>query len=146
MKKIILSLCTIFSFVSGAVAEDTFSVDNISLPQNGEADVLVRFNLDEGSTCSGYTLWLQLPDELSFITYERNSKAFIFYTVGDCYDETPTITPNIDNGFLKVGCLTANGDPLNRQNGILVMFRIKADATINVGDVFTGTLSCGIVL
>lgn len=141
MIKTFISICTMLAFASSALAEDTFSVDNVTLPLNGEADVVVRFNLDAGSTCSGYTFWLQVPDELAFVTYEKNSKTYITYTAGDCYDETPTITPNIDGGYLKVGCLTANSDPLNKQNGILVTFRIKANATVSVGDIFTGTLT-----
>ena len=145
MKKILLFACAMFAFVGKATAEDTFSVDNVTLPQNGEADVVVRFNLDEGSTCSGYYFNLQVPQELEFVTYEKNSKTYVSYTAGDCYDETPTITPNIDDGFLKVGCLNANSDPLNKQSGILVIFRIKTNSTISVGDTFTGTLTEGTI-
>lgn len=145
MKKILLFACAMFAFAGKATAEDTFSVENVILPQNGEADVVVRFNLDEGSTCSGYTFYLQVPEELAFVTYEKNSKTYPTYTVGDCYDETPTITPNIDEGFLKVGCLNANSDPLNKQSGTLVIFRIKTNSAVSVGDTFTGTLTKGTI-
>lgn len=145
MKKILLSICTLLTFAGSASADDMFSVDNVTLPQNGEADVTVRFSLDEGSTCSGYTFWLQVPEGLEFVTYIRNEKTYITYTAGDSYDETPTITPNIDEGYLKVGCLTANSDPLNNQNGILVTFRLKAATSVNVGDTFTGTLTNGTI-
>ena len=145
MKKTILTFCTLLAFAGGTLADDTFSVDNVTLPQNGEADVTVRFSLDEGSTCSGYTFWLQVPEELAFVTYEKNEKTYITYTAGDCYDETPTITPNIDGSYLKVGCLTANSDPLNQQNGVLVTFRLKVVGEVNVGDVLTGTLTNGTI-
>ena len=145
MKKTIISICALLALAGGAKADDAFSVDNVTLPQNGEADVTVRFSLDEGSTCSGYTFWLQVPEELAFVTYEKNSKTYITYTAGDCYDETPTLTPNIDGGYLKVGCLTANSDPLNKQSGALVTFRLKVNGTVNVGDVLTGTLTNGTI-
>ena len=145
MKKTIISICALFALAGGAKADDAFSVDNVTLPQNGEADVTVRFSLDEGSTCSGYTFWLQVPEELAFVTYEKNSKTYITCTAGDCYDETPTLTPNIDGGYLKVGCLTANSDPLNKQSGVLVTFRVKANATVSVDDTFTGTLTKGTI-
>ena len=145
MKKTILTFCVLLVFAGGANADDTFSVDNITLPQNGEADVTVRFALDEGSTCSGYTFWLQVPEELAFVTYEKNEKTYITYTAGDCYDETPTITPNIDGSYLKVGCLTANSDPLNKQSGVLVTFRLKVIGAVNVGDVLIGTLTNGTI-
>ena len=145
MKKTIISICALLALAGGAKADDAFSVDNVTLPQNGEADVVVRFSLDEGSTCSGYTFWLQVPEELAFVTYEKNSKTYITCTAGDCYDETPTLTPNIDGGYLKVGCLTANSDPLNKQSGVLVTFRLKVSGTVNVGDVLTGTLTKGTI-
>ena len=145
MKKILLSICTLLAFAGSAKADDAFSVDNVTLPQNGEADVTVRFALDEGSTCSGYTFWLQVPEELAFVTYEKNEKTYITCTAGDCYDDTPTITPNIDADYLKVGCLTANSDPLNKQSGVLVTFRLRVIGAVNVGDVLTGTLTNGTI-
>ena len=84
MKKILLSVCALFLIMGKASAEDTFTVDDIRLPQNGEADVTIRFSLDEGSTCSGYTFWLQVPEQLEFVTYVRNEKTYITYTAGDC--------------------------------------------------------------
>ena len=145
MKKILLSICTLLAFAGSASADDAFSVDNVTLPQNGEADVTVRFSLEAGSTCSGYTFWLQVPEQLAFATYEKNEKTYITYTAGDCYDETPTFTPNIDGGYLKVGCLTANSDPLNKQSGVLVTFRLKVVGAVNVDDVLIGTLTNGTI-
>lgn len=145
MKKKLLSICTLLVLSGDLFADDTFCVDNVTLPLNGEANVTVRFNLDEGSTCSGYTFWLQVPEELAFVTYVKNEKTYITYTVGDCYDETPTITPNINEGYLKVGCLTANSDPLNKQEGMLVAFKLKGIASVSIGDTFTGTLTMGTI-
>ena len=145
MKKILLSICALLAIAGKATAEDSFSVDNITLAQNGEADVVVRFSLDEGSTCSGYTFWLQVPEGLAFVTTEKNGKTNVIFTPGDCYDETPTLTPNIDEGYLKMGCLTANSDPINGPTGTLVTFRLKTDGTSTVGTVFTGTLTNGVI-
>ena len=145
MKKFLLSICALLVYAGGTHADDAFSVDNIILPQNGEADVVVRFSLDEGSTCSGYTFWLQVPEELTFVTYEKNGKTNVTYTAGDCYDETPTITPNIDGGYLKVGCMTANSDPISGSTGTLVTFRLKVIGAVEVGDVLTGTLLKGTI-
>lgn len=145
MKKILLFIGLLLGFAGSSYADDAFSVDNITLPQNGEADVVVRFSLDAGSTCSGYTFWLQLPEGLEFVTYEKNEKTYITYTAGDSYDETPTINPNIDGGYLKVGCITANSDPLNKQSGVLVTFRVKPTSTHAVGTPFTGTLTNGTI-
>ena len=136
-----ISFFALLAFACGALADDKFSVDDVTLPQNGEADVVVRFSLDEGSTCSGYTFWLQVPQEMAFVTYMKNDKTYVTYTTGDCYDEPPTLTPNIDGNYLKVGCFTANSDPIIGLTGILVTFRIKAVGTLPVGATYTGTLS-----
>ena len=135
MKKIFVFISLLLSFASSTYADDAFSVDNVTLPKNEEADVVVKFSLDNGSTCSGYTFWLQVPEQLAFVTYVKNEKTYVTYTAGDCYDDTPTITPNIDEGYLKVGCLTANSDPIIGQTGTLVTFRLKVVGEVNVGDV-----------
>ena len=140
MKKIFVFISMLLCFTSSMYADDAFSVDNVTLPKNGEADVVVKFSLDAGSTCSGYTFWLQVPEQLAFVTYVKNEKTYVTYTAGDCYDETPTITPNIDEGYLKVGCLTANSDPIIGQTGTLVTFRLKVIGNVNVGDVLNGKL------
>ena len=147
MKKILISICMLFAMASNISADDSFSVENVTLPVNGEADVVVNYHLETGSTCSGYTFWLQLPEGLEFVTYVKNEKTYVTYTAGDCYDDPPTITPNIDGGYLKVGCLTANSDPLNKQEGTLVTFKVKvsAGATLSVGDVLTANLVQGTI-
>ena len=145
MKKKFLFISLLLCFASSTYAEDAFGVENITLPKNGEADVAVTFSLDAGSTCSGYTFWLQAPEQLAFVTYVKNEKTYISYNAGNCYDDTPTITPNIDNGYLKVGCLTANSDPIVGQTGTLVTFRLKIIGDVNVGDVLNGKLINGTI-
>lgn len=145
MKKFSVFISLLLCFASSMYADDAFSVDNVTLPKNGEADVVVKLSLDAGSTCSGYTFWLQVPEQLAFVTYVKNEKTYVTYTAGDCYDETPTITPNIDEGYLKVGCLTANSDPIIGQTGTLVTFRLKVIGNVNVGDVLKGKLINGTI-
>lgn len=145
MKKKFLFISLLLCFASSTYAEDAFGVENITLPKNGEADVAVTFSLDAGSTCSGYTFWLQVPEQLAFVTYVKNENTYVTYTAGDCYDETPTITPNINEGYLKVGCLTANSDPIVGQTGTLVTFRLKVVGEVNVGDVLNGKLIKGTI-
>lgn len=134
MKRIFVSLCALFTMMGSALADDQFSIDNLTLPQNSEAEVVVKFSLDAGSTCSGYTFWLQLPEQLEFVTTDGSK---IKYTLGDSYDATPTLTPNISDGYLKVACLNADSDPLNKQTGTLVTFyvKVKDGESVNVDDV-----------
>jgi len=127
--------------LSSTMADDSFSVDNVSLPQNREAEVVVRFSFDAESTCSGYSFWLQIPNQLAFVTNAAGTK--VEFMAGDCYTEPPTITPNLSEGYLKVACLNANSDPLNKQMGTLVSFKLKVKdgATVTTGDVLNAHLT-----
>lgn len=141
MKKALFSLLALL-MMGNAYAADTFTVDNVTLPQNGEADVTVRFSLDQNHTCSGYTFWLQVPNGLTFVTTTVGTETVVNYTQGDSYGtNAPTITPNISEGYLKVACMTASSTPLNKQTGVLVTFRIKAVGTPAVNTVYNCTLS-----
>ncbi len=144
MKKYVLSLCALLAMAGSTRADDAFSVDDVSLPVNAEAGLTVRFSLDEGSTCSGYTFWLQLPEEVEAVT---STSGNIDYALGDSYDAAPVFTPNMDGGYLKVACLNANSDPLNKQQGTLVTFRLrlKEGQTVSVGDVLSGKLLKGVI-
>ena len=141
MKKALFSLLALL-MMGNAYAADTFTVDNVPLPQYGEADVTVRFSLDQNHTCSGYTFWLQVPNGLTFVTTTVGTETVVNYTQGDSYGtNAPTITPNISEGYLKVACMTASSTPLNKQTGVLVTFRIKAVGTPAVNTVYNCTLS-----
>ena len=136
------------AMASSTFADDTFSVDAVTLPVNAKADLVVRFSLDPGSTCEGYNFNLQLPSQLEFDTYIKNDEIRVVYTPGDCYDEeVANITANLDNGVLKVAYLNTNGDLLTKQSGVLVTFKVKvkAGATVAVGNNLTGTLTEGTI-
>ncbi len=148
MKKFLMSLCAMLAMASSTFADDTFTVDAVTLPVNAKADLVVRFSLDQGSTCEGYNFNLQLPSQLEFDTYMKNDEIRVVYTPGDCYDEeVANITANLDNGVLKVAYLNTNGDLLTKQSGVLVTFKVKvkAGATVAVGNNLTGTLTEGTI-
>lgn len=141
MKKILLSFCMLLGIVGNMQAADKFSVDNVTLPSNSEADVVVRFTLDAGNTCAGYNFWLQIPEGLEFVT--NGTK--IAYIAGDCYPEegTPSITTNLTEGYLKVAYLNTAGEVLTKNTGILVTFKIKPSGTPAVNTVFNCKLISG---
>ena len=134
MKRLLLFICVMLGITGSTKADDSFTVDNITLPLNSEGEAVVRFSLDEGSTCSGYTFWLQLPEQLEFVTSDGTQ---IKSTLGDSYDGDPSLTTNINEGYLKVACVNRNSDPLNKQTGKLVTFyvKVKDGSSVNVGDV-----------
>ena len=141
-----MSLCAMLAMAGSTFADDTFSVDAVTLPATSEADVVVRYNLDNGSQCSGYQFWLQLPEELEFVTYTSSGQTLVTYTAGDCYADAQAVTANVDEGYLKVACNTNGSVPLTKQSGILVTFKVKVKqgATVTVGgQPLTGNLING---
>jgi hypothetical protein len=139
-----MSLCAMLAMASSTFATDTFSVDAVSLSNISSAPLVVRFSLDAGSDCSGYQFWIQLPEELEFVVDDLDIPV---YAVGDSYKGNPSITPNIDGGYMKVAAYTAGSVPLTKQEGILVSFmvKVKSGATVTVGQTLTGHLTEGAI-
>lgn len=121
-----------------AHANNTITVDNLMLPQDGEADLVVRFNVENENAYSGYQFDITLPDGIEFVT---NDKGNVVCTLGNCYEETPTLTPNLDNGVLKVACFTANSNPILGTTGILVTFKVSNTTTKDVGTIHNGEIT-----
>ena len=144
MKKFLMSLCAMLAMASSTFATDTFSVDAVSLSNISSAPLVVRFSLDAGSDCSGYQFWIKLPQELEFVVDDLDIPV---YAVGDSYKGNPSITPNIDGGYMKVAAYTAGSVPLTKQEGILVSFmvKVKSGATVTVGQTLTGHLTEGAI-
>ena len=146
MKKFLMSLCAMLAMAGSTFADDSFSVDPITLPINAQADLVVRFSFAEA--CPGYTFDLKLPAELEFVT---DTSGDVTCTPGDCYPTGSSITTNIEGGKLHVAWLHTGGKTLTEQSGILVSFKVKVKngATVNVGQIFegesAGTLTDGTV-
>jgi hypothetical protein len=148
MKKFLLSLCAMLAMTSSAFADDTFSVDAVTLPINAKADLVVNYSLDEGSYSKGYSFTLTLPSQLEFDTYESGGVLKVVYTSGDCYSEgVASIITNLDGNVLKVAYVNMSGEPLTKQSGTLVTFKVKVKEgeTVAVGDVLNASLTEGII-
>ena len=148
MKKFLLSLCAMLAMTSSAFADDTFSVDAVTLPINAKADLVVNYSLDEGSYSKGYSFTLTLPSQLEFDTYDNGGVLKVVYTSGDCYSEgVASIITNLDGNMLKVAYVNMSGEPLTKQSGTLVTFKVKVKEgeTVAVGDVLNASLTEGII-
>ena len=130
-----MSLCAMLAMAGSTFADDTFSVDPVTLPINAQADLVVRFSFAEA--CPGYTFDLKLPAELEFVT---DTSGDVTCTLGDCYPTGSSITTNIEGGKLHVAWLHTGGKTLTEQSGILVSFKVKVKngATVAVGQTFEG--------
>ena len=85
---------------------------------------------------------------MEFDTYESGGVLRVVYTSGDCYSEgAASIITNLDGNLLKVAYVNMSGDPLTKQSGVLVTFKVKVKEgeTVAVGDVLNATLTEGII-
>ena len=138
MKTLLTTIMMLLATYNVAHANNTITVDNLMLPQDGEADLVVRFNVENENAYSGYQFDITLPDGIEFVT---NDKGNVVCTLGNCYEETPTLTPNLDNGVLKVACFTANSNPILGTTGILVTFKVSNTTTKDVGTIHNGEIT-----
>ena len=138
MKTLLTTIMMLLATYNVAHANNTITVDNLMLPQDGEADLVVRFNVENENAYSGYQFDITLPDGIEFVT---NDKGNVVCTLGNCYEETPTLTPNLDNGVLKVACFTANSNPILGTTGILVTFKVSKTTTKDVGTIHNGEIT-----
>lgn len=139
MKKQLFLIMTILAATANYVsAQVTFTIDKVSLPQNGECELPIKFQVDGNDSYSGWQFNIELTEGLEFVTDENNNIDFI---TGDCYDEVPLLSTNLVDGVLNVGCLTANANPLTEKDGTLVTFKIRVDQQkFAIGEQLTGKL------
>lgn len=137
MKKIIYSIMALLAIAGTSKAQNSLSVADITLPQNGEATLTVSFQFDAADTYTGYYFNLELPSELEFVMDEGTDVA---YTKGSCHDASHSVTANLDEGLVKVAGLSLGSKPLKGTSGTLLTFTIKPKSTISVGQTFTGTI------
>jgi len=145
MKKVLLSIIAFLAWAGTAIAQNSLTVEDVNLPQNYEADLVVKFHFAESSVgvFSGFQFEITLPAGLA-VEYVTDSKGNPVYSLGDCYEDqggNPSITPNIiGEGVLSCGGYTYNTTPISVADGILLKFRIKPTTTIAVGTNGTGSL------
>lgn len=138
MKKISISFMALFAAFCSVYAESRLSADNLELPQNGTADLAITYHFEEEGVYSGYQFDITLPDGVQFVT---DSEGYVAYVLGSCYKGAPTMTINMDNGVLKVGCFTANTTPITGTDGVLLTFQVKSNGSIAVNETLTATLT-----
>ena len=99
-----------FGITGSAFADVTLSVDDVTIPKNGEADVVVRFSKEETDKFAGWNFQLQLPEGLSFLTWiNSDNEIEAVYTPGDCYTEaSPTFTTKPVDNILNANYFSTN--------------------------------------
>ena len=120
---------------ANVMADNTITVDGVTLPQGGQADLVVKYNFDGETAFSGFQFNITLPENVSFVTTGGN----VSYTKGDSYDGSPTC--KIVEGVLNVACYTTNSTPISGTSGTLLTLKIQGSADLTVGKTYVGNLT-----
>ena len=140
MKKILTSIVALLAWAGTSMAQsNAFSVADIELPQNGEAELVINFQFDAPDTYTAYSFSISVPSDLSFEMDTETGETDVAYTQGDAYHKSHGITANLSEGLVKVACLSTGSVPMTKQSGELVTFTIKA-GDLTVGQTYTGTI------
>jgi hypothetical protein len=138
MKKILLPILMLLAMVGTSKAQgNALTVADIDLPQNYEATLTVNFQFDAADTYTGYQFNLQLPDDLEFVMEEGTDVAFI---AGSCHAKDHGVAANLNNGMVKVACLSQTSKTFVGTSGTLLTFTIKPKSTLTVGKTYTGSI------
>lgn len=139
MKKTIFAMAALFLTIGHVLAQTPLSVENATIPQNGEGELVVNFQFDTEGVYTAYTFDLDLPEGISFAT---NSGGKYIYTKGDCHSDSHSFTLgyNTDRKAWAVGCLSVSSDPLAGTSGMLMSITVKTDDTYAPGTELRGTM------
>ena len=139
MKKLVLSMMTMLAIVSMSKAQNSLSVADFTLPQNGEASLTVSFQFDAADTYTGYSFDLQIPSDLEFVI---ESGTDVAYVKGQCHDASHSVTANLSDGVVKVAGLSLSSKPLTGTSGVLLTFTVKPTTdNLVVGQTYLGSIS-----
>ena len=133
---------TMFAVLMGAClsyAQNPVTVADITIPQNGESELVITYEFPSEGLYTGYSLALSLPEGVSLV---QNDKGKYVYTLGDCHEDTHqlTINYNEDSKQYGLGCLSLESDPLTGTNGTLITLTVKADGTLTAGSTLQATV------
>ena len=140
MKKILFSIMALLAIAGTSRAQtNALSVADIELPQNGEAELVINFQLDAPDTYTAYSFNIDVSSDLSFEMDTETGPTDVFYIQGDVYHKSHGVTANLSEGLVKVACLSTGSIPLTKQSGELLTFILKA-GNLEVGKTYTGTI------
>lgn len=132
MKKIVFVLVVMMAYMQ-TYAQCPISVNNISVRQNGQTELVLEYQFMAESEYTGYSFSITLPEGFSLVQNERGKYE---YQLGSCHENTHglTISYKTEKKSFAFGCISIESDPLLGNNGVLMTLPVKVDETVAVGE------------
>ena len=126
----------LLAIVGRASAQESVSVNDFLVPQGGEAYLDINYSLEGVGPYVGFMFIVDLPEGLSLVE-DENTPGYPWYDdkVTAISGLSVTTTPTGFAATPKTAESTINGN-----SGLLMRLKVAADAELEVGSKFTGTL------
>ena len=136
MKRIAFIIAALLCTMGKAVADEVV-VDNITIPQGGQARLNVCSSITSGNVYTGFQLDISLPDG---VTTEKNETDVPIVTKGALLSDH-VITPSVvSSGDDRLVVVSFSKTPFAGNEGVLLSVTLNADASLSVGDKLTATI------
>ena len=137
MKRFFLSVMVSVCTVAVAMA-DGVVVEDVIIPQGGHVALAIGYSINSGASYTGAQFDMLLPDGVT--TLKDGVGKPVVTAGGGLADHT--ISPNyIDSSIDRFVVVSLSKLPFNGVDGDFFTVTLQADASLDVGDTFTATIS-----
>ena len=139
MKRVLFITLALLAIVGRAAAQESVSVNDITVPQGGEAFLEINYSLEGTSPYVGFMFQVNLPEGLSLSEDPNGDPGYPWYDESVTAISKLSITTTQAYGFAgtpKTAAATINGN-----SGVLMRVKVAADANLAVGNTYTGTIT-----
>lgn len=137
MKRLAFITMALLAIAGRACAQESVSVNDIAVPQGGEAFLEINYSLEGAGPYVGFMFLVDLPEGLSLVEDPENL-GYPWYDDGVAAISKMSITTT-PTGFAATP-KTANAT-INGASGVLMRVRVAADASLAVGSSFQGKIT-----
>lgn len=127
MRKFLLVLAAVFSYLAAIKASNNIVVSDVVIPKGGAESVSVALNNDKAYTA--FSMKLTLPDGISYVSVVKGGRM----------SESHSLSGNGSNGMIT--CLSTSNDVFTGTSGELFTINITADDALEVGTTIQATLT-----
>ena len=136
MKRFLILLSLFAAVIFPASADEYISVENLSIPQGKQAEMVVYFNFNENHEYVSYQFTIELPEGVSLVTDEYGKVAV---TLAD-NQPAALYTASLVASTGIVSVYSDPSTPIAGSSGTLVRIPVEASAALEVGTNLTGRL------
>lgn len=137
MKRLTFITLALIAIAGRVCAQENVSVGDITVPQGGQAFLEINYSLEGAGPYVGFMFLVNLPEGLS-LAEDEEEPGYPWYDEDVTAISKMSITTTATGfaGTPKTAAATINGN-----SGVLMRVKVAADASLPVGNTYTGKLT-----